>query len=67
MSLLYTVEYERCSGEIEAGSDASEARFWTFEEFAAADQNGYPEQVDYARQLLEKAPGALADARRHES
>lgn len=67
VSLLYTVEYERCSGEIEAGSDAAEARFWTFEEFADADQNGYPGQVDYARRLLDIAPGALADARRHES
>ena len=66
VSLVYTVEYDRCSGELEAGSDAAEARFWTFEAFAEADQNGYPGQVDYARRLLDEARPALADARRRE-
>lgn len=66
VSLVYAVEYDRCAGEIEAGSDAAEARFWTFEEFADADQNGYPGQVDYARRLLALARPALADARARE-
>lgn len=66
VSLVYAVEYERCAGEIEAGSDAAEARFWTMAEFEDADQNGYPGQVEYARRLLDQARPALADARRHE-
>lgn len=45
-SICYAVEYERTTGSIEPGDDAAEARFWTPEGFAAADQNDYPEQVD---------------------
>lgn len=63
VSIIYTVEYDRCSGELNAGSDAAEARFWTLDEFEDADHNGYPGSVDYARRMLDQARPALADAR----
>lgn len=67
LSMTDVVEYDRCSGELEAGSDAAEARFWTLEGLANAPDNGYPGRAEFAERLLEKARPALADARRREA
>jgi len=38
VGIRFAVDYEDVSGEIEAGSDAGAARFWTAEELAATDE-----------------------------
>lgn len=38
MGIYYAVEREQTTGPLDAGTDATDARFWTPEEFAASDQ-----------------------------
>ena len=38
MGVYYAVHRSETTGTVEAGSDATDARFWTPEEFAASDQ-----------------------------
>lgn len=38
MGIYYAVERSTTSGEVDAGTDATDARFWTPEEFAASDE-----------------------------
>lgn len=38
MGVYYAVERDRTTGDLDAGTDAIDARFWTPDEFAASDQ-----------------------------
>lgn len=38
MGIYYAVERRKTSGELDAGTDAIDARFWTPQEFAASDE-----------------------------
>jgi len=59
VSITYAVDREDTRGTVEAGDDADAARWWTFEEFAAADQNGYPGQVEWVEERLAAARAAM--------
>ena len=58
VGIRFAVDYADVSGEIEAGSDAGAARFWTAEELAATDEPTLDEAL--FRTWVEDGRAALA-------
>jgi 8-oxo-dGTP diphosphatase len=59
VDFYFAVERGRTSGEVVAGDDAQDARFFTMDGFEAVEKHGFEDQVDHVAELLEAASGAL--------